>query len=749
MMQQLQFVEQLMSHRIAKQFVVCGLALACWSSVAEGVDWPQEIEAPEGTIVVYQPQPERLEGNLLSGRAAIALEIKGQSEPIFGAMWFEARIDTDREAGTAVVRDVQVTDVRWPDSKDAQEQRFTQIVESAVPPTGFEISLPELTASLATSERERESLEDLRHDPPEILFADELAVLLLYDGEPRFSPVEDSPYERVLNTPFLVVRNTRSKTCYLSSGTLWYRAQDPLGPWTHTTSPPADLVQMLPPPESDEPTPEVPPAIVVATLPTELIVTDGKPKWTSLEGGEVLFVENTETPWLRELSTGNMYVLLSGRWFRAKSQDGPWAFVPADELPKSFSDIPPASNIGGVRTSVAGTPEAEEAVLDSYIPQTAAIERSETKLEVEYDGAPEFEKIPGTSVAYAVNTGAQVLEVGGRYYAVDNAVWFTSAKATGPWVVADEIPQEEISEIPPSSPVYNTTYVQIYESTPEVVYVGYRPGYLWSYPCYGVPVYGTGWYYRPYWGRWYYPRPPTWGFHVGYNPWTGWNFGVSWSNGFFSFGMSWGGGWGGSHYRPWGCCGGGWYGGGYRRPVIINTGDINIGNTINAGNRVNVGNRIGNQTTINRPRTTNIYNRPENRARNADRTTVQRDLKQARASRDRANNVYADRSGAVARRDGDDWQVRDQGQWKPADSRPTTRPADAGSRVPSTGQTQPQTRPSEITRPSTRPSTTRPSTRPSTPQINRSDLNRAHSARQMGHSRQMSRPMPSGGMRRR
>lgn len=716
------------------------------AGAAAAVDWPQEIDAPEGTIVVYQPQPERLEGNVLEGRAAIQLVLKSKSEPIFGAMWYEARIDTDREAGTAWVRSLQVTDVRWPDSKDASEQRFTQIVESAVPANGFEISLEQLTASLATAERERESLADLKNDPPAIVFSDGLAVLLLYDGEPRFSPVEDSPYERVLNTPFLVVRNSKTGNCYLSSGTLWYQARDPLGPWTHTESPPSDLVQMLPPPDNDEPAPRVPPAIMVATEPTELIVSDGAPKWTSLAGGQILYVENTETAWLRELPTGNMYVLLSGRWYRSKTEDGPWTFVPADELPTAFSEIPPASDIGGVRTSVAGTEEAEEAMLDAEIPQTAAIKRSEAKLDVEYDGAPEFEKIPGTKVAYAVNTGAQVLEVGGRYFAVDNGVWFTSAKATGPWVVADEIPQDEISEIPPSSPVYNTTYVHVYESTPEVVYVGYRPGYMWSYPCYGVPVYGTGWYYPPYWGSWYYPRPPTWGFHVGYNPWTGWNFGMSWSNGFFSFGMSWGGGWGGSHYRPWGCCGGGWYGGGYRGPVIINTGDINIGNTINAGNRVNAGNRIGN-ANIDHSRTSNIYNRPENRARVADASMVQKDLKQARASRDRTNNVYADRSGAVARRDGDQWQVRDQGQWKPADSRPATRPSVEPSTRPATRPSiEPSTRPSS--RPAMQPSTG-PSARPSTPQINHSDLNRAHSARQMGHSRQMARPMPGGGGARR
>jgi hypothetical protein len=480
-----------------------------------------------------------------------------------------------------------------------------------------------------------------------------------------------------------------------------------------------------------------------------------------------MYVQNTESPWLRELSTNNMYVLLSGRWYRAKSTNGPWTFVRSDELPASFASIPPASEIGGLRSSVAGTEEADEAVLDAQVPQTAAIKRSEAKLTVEYDGSPKFEKIAGTSVSYAINTGAQVLQISGRYYAVDNGVWFTSGAATGPWVVADNIPKEEIDKIPPSSPVYNTTYVNVYESTPEVVYVGYTPGYMWSYPYYGVPVYGTGWRYPPYWGGAYYPRPPTWGFNVGYNPWTGWNFGLSWSNGFFSFGMSWGGGYH-NNYRPWGCCNG-WYGGGRQGPVIINTGDINIGNNVNIGNRNTIGNRINRDTTINRNnRNNNIYNRGDNRTRNADKATAMKGLKEARPASNRANNVFADKNGNVARRANDTWEARENGQWKASDISQETRDKAAQARVNATPEQRERataavqdrttaeqrqqatsaarqrdsatTRPAQTSRPAA--PATRPATRPATPSRNldHSSLNRANQARQRGATRQAARP---------
>ena len=696
---------------------------------ANAIEWPQEVTAKEGNIVVYQPQPESLDGNILQGRAAMSLELIDRDEPIFGAFWFSARIDTSAE--NATVRDIKVTQVRWPESTKADEQRFTEVVEKSIGTSSFTISMERLSASLANAKQEKQSLENIKNDAPNIIFRQQLTVLLSYDGSPQFREIENSPYERALNTPFAVARNKQTKKMYLSSGTFWYTADNPMGPWQVTEYPPEDLVKMLPKPEDAvAKSSATAPAVIAVKIPTELVATDGKPKWKSLTEGKLLYVSNTETAWIREVSSGDMYLLLSGRWFQAKKEAGPWAFVRADKLPASFNDIPPESDIGGLRVSVAGTTEADQAMLDAQIPQTAAIKRSEAKLIVEYDGEPKFDAIPGTKVAYAVNTATQVLKINGEFYAVDNAVWFVAPAAKGPWKVADNIPTDEIAKIPPSSPVYNTTYVEIYDSTPEVVYVGYTPGYMWSYPYYGVPVYGTGWYYPPYWGRYYYPRPPTWGLHVGYNPWTGWNVGVSWSNGFFSVGVGWSAGWG-NHYYPGRCCGG-YYGGGYRRPVVINTGDINIGNSVSIGNRTNISNKVARNNNIsgNRVGKNNLYNRPENRVRNADASKINSNFKQATHNKNRANNVFADKNGNVARDLNGEWQSRDKGNWTPA---PATR-----ERV-ETGLNN-----RDISQPVTLPS--RPNTELNRPnnmnrQMNnrnfdRESLNRSRNARQHGMARE-------------
>ena len=183
---------------------------------------------------------------------------------------------------------------------------------------------------------------------------------------------------------------------------------------------------------------------------------------------------------------------------------------------------------------------AEDAVLDAQVPQTAAVALGPADVDVAYDGEPEFEPVAGTDLEYATNTGAAVLQSDRQYYLVEDGVWYVSDTPNGPWQVSAYRPAT-VNAIPPTSPVYNVKYVYIYDRTPDVVYVGYTPGYLGSYVYYNTVVYGTGWYYRPWvTPYYYYPRPSTWGYHVSYNPWYGWGFGLSWDWGWPDYGSYYG-----------------------------------------------------------------------------------------------------------------------------------------------------------------------------------------------------------------
>jgi hypothetical protein len=738
--------------------------LACSVTFAEEGAWPREIESKAGTVVIYQPQPDSFEGNIIKARAAVSVTLKDQTDPRFGAVWLTARVSTDRDDRTAVIEDVKIDGVRFPEATEEHAAKLTAFLEQEIPKWDLTISLDRLLTSLEISDSVQSEAEQLNNDPPKIFFVDHPAVLITIDGAPELRAVEDANYMRVINTPFMIVLDTVSTRYYLDGGEIWYIAADVMGPWQKIDDPPAGIVALRPeaPPDS-QPPPDDPseeeeprdtriPEIVIATEPTELIVSDGEPKYTPLSGTDLLYLSNSESDVLMEIASQRYFVILSGRWYAGKPVDGPWSYVPADELPASLGKIPPESDMGHLLVWVPGTDEAKDAVMDNQIPQTAAIKRSEAHLTVTYDGKPQFEKIEGTSMKYAANTATSVIQVGKKYYACDNAVWFVADDALGPWIVADEIPKE-IYTIPASSPVYNVKYVYIYDSTPDVVYVGYYPGYTGSYVYQGTVVYGTGYYYPAWTGTYYYARPSTWGFSVRWNPWWGWSFGLSYSNGPFTFHIGFGrGGW-------WGPRGWRGYRRGYHRGWH---------HGYRAGARA--GYRAG-QRSAHR---SNMYNRPENKARNADRPNrANRPAAQPAPGRD--NNVLTDRNGDVYRKTDDGWQKREGNDWKNSDV--------AGDRSrPAAGEGRPESRPEGATRPSTggggrpdagtRPSTggstgdlSRPSTgagssdrsRPSTggSSFERSgssksggqQLNRDYNNRQRGSSRTQNYQRSSGGSR--
>ena len=704
-------------------FVLLFIGISAQSLAA---DWPQQLTADSGAVlVIYQPQVEEFTGNSLEARAAVSVKETPDAAPVFGAIWIKARIDTNRDTRTAVLRSLEVSDVRFADASEENKEKLAQWIESEVSGSSFAFSVDQLLADLDQSQVS-EVEADLKHDAPKIMLSKEPALLVSIDGDPVFKEIEGSSYERVVNTPFLIVKDGRKFYLYIGSNA-WYEGLDVTGPWEYVANVPSDIAGLVEPAEENSDSVDnTNLKIIVATEPTELIVSDGDPSWTPIEGMNLLYMDNTDSSVFLELESQQYYIMMSGRWFRGGGLPGEitWEHVPNDELPKPFSDIPEDSPSGDVLSQVAGTQQARDAVLDNTIPQTAAINRDDTSFSVKYDGDPDFAPIEDIGVEYAQNTSQSVFKYGNQYFGCKDGVWYVSNSPNGPWAVATEIP-EAIYNIPTSNPHHNVTYVKVYDVTPEVVYVGYTPGYYGSYYYSGTVIYGSGWYYNPWYGPWYYPRYPTWGFHVRYNPRYGWSFGISWTNGPFRFTFGTGGAWWGvGGFRPYPRP---YVRGGYRKTNI----NVNINNNINIGR----GDRPGT-----RP---NIYDRPENRARNAERpATADR---RARPADGVQNDVLTDRAGDVYRKDADgNWNRRDSnGNWSKADN--LDRPA-AGNRPSTQPATQPSTRdyqrPSQTpsTRPSTQPSYSRPSNTATRPQLERDYSSRQHGAARTNNYQHRSRP---------
>jgi hypothetical protein len=538
--------------------------------------WPREVKTSAGTITVYQPQLDTWDGATLAFYAAFALRDKPEANPLYGVVWGEGRTVVDKDSRLVTFSGRLIRRLVLPSAPE-REKALLDVVNKEVTPLTRTIALDRLTAMLEIAEADKAAQSlTLKNDPPRIVFSYKSAILVTIDGEPVWRSIKDSKLERVLNTRVLVVRKKEDEI-FVRVFDGWMKAKSLEGPWTVEKKPPKELPAALADakasgqidlliggnPNDPKTLPSLKqegrsPVIVVATVPTELIVIEGGPNFVAIAGTGLSYVQNTTGNVFRLASDDKLYVLISGRWFRSTTFDGQWEHVANDALPEDFAKIPDDSPKENVKAAVAGTAQAKEARIANAIPEVAEVKIAEAKIDPpKIDGEPKLAPIEGTSLQYVVNTATPIIQVSpASWYALQDAVWFTGPSATGPWGVATSVPSV-IYTIPPTAPLHYVTYVRVYESTPTTVSVGYTPGYYGACVSHGTVVYGTGYYYPPYVGTVWYGPPMTYGAGVGmtFTPWTGWVFG-------FGFGWSWGSvtvGWGWGPYPWWGPVGWGYY----------------------------------------------------------------------------------------------------------------------------------------------------------------------------------------------
>ena len=542
-------------------FAFLSLCIIFLSSFANAQDWPKELSTAAGDRVkLYQPQAESFANNILKYRSAIAIVESGKTEPVFGTYWATTNTVTDGDNRNINVASLSVDNIKFPG--EVEENTVTEIktaLENQVPALHLSLDKSDLENSLSSYQEQEKLSSQFNNSAPKVIYSNKPAILVLIDGSPKLQTSSNLGVETVVNSPYTIVKNNDG-LFYLYGGKRWYTAASATGPYSYTSNIPSNLTKIEDAvneaaknnnnSENNTVTDNTIPNIIVSTEPAELIQSNGEANFSPVEGTGLLFVKNSSNDIFMDIHSQQFFVLLSGRWYRAPNLNSRWEYIAADKLPADFAKIPEGSSKDNVLASVAGTNAAEEAVMDAQIPQTAKVNRKTASLNVTYDGDPEFENISGTSLKYAINSSTTVLKLRGVYYAVDNGIWFQSSSSTGPWSVSTTRP-EDVDRIPASYPVYNSKYVYIYDVTPDYVYMGYTPGYLNTYIYGPTVVYGTGYYYRPWYRHYYYPRPYTWGFAMNYNPWMGWGIGFNYSFGWFNLGF---------YSQPWGYYGGGYYG---------------------------------------------------------------------------------------------------------------------------------------------------------------------------------------------
>ena len=507
--------------------VLALVLLSAGSVSAQDPGWPRKLVKPGGTVIIYQPQVDDWQNFTdIKWREAFQMTPTGGKE-VVGAATFEATTEVNTDTHTVFLFNIKTLNTYFPSQDPATSAQLDQLFRTFVPLT-LNASLDRIVAYVPKPESVK--TVDLKNDPPFIFVSYSPAILLGVDGEPVLSDISKTDLKYVVNTTWPLFFDKSQSQYYLLVNNIWLSASDLHGPWVRVTKLSkefsklpdsgrfADVKRMVPAPQVANP---IIPQIFYSTVPAEVVLFDGRPNYTEIPGTQLVYANNTDSPVFVYSPTQTYYYLAAGRWFSAKSLTGPWTFASLS-LPADFAKIPLSSPASAILASVPGTSQAKDAVLIAQIPTVMVLNptTAAAQAKVEYTGTPQFVPIEGTTLLYASNTPDKVIQVGDLYYLCLQGVWFMSASPQGPWSTASSVPQV-IYTIPPSSPVYNVTYVTQVTTSSGYVQSSYTAGYLGAFvmgaAVGAIVTSGTGYYYPPYIGYppyaypVYHPYPTAYG----------------------------------------------------------------------------------------------------------------------------------------------------------------------------------------------------------------------------------------------
>ncbi len=549
-------------------------------SAAEQITYPRTVELPGGTVTIHHPSVSDWQDfEVLSACVPVVITPTGASTSWTGSVKVQGKTEIRYEERIVLLSDMRpvtaVADESLPEAMQSLKDfpAAYALLQDAMKQARQSISLEYLLRALP--EDFADSLVKPTHEqndePPRIIISETPAVLMLLDGPPRAAAIRDSNLEIVVNTDWTVFHHKVNDRWYVIFGEYWLQNNSLSGgTWQVADILPVDfenlsagngwegMAKILPPKQTNR----VPPPFKLSYEPAELVLFDGPPEMQSLSGTNLQFANNSDHDLF--LLNGRYYLLLAGSWFTTQDLSRRWNAV--EQLPDAFAKIPPDSDKAYVLSMVPGTEESRIAIIEAAMPRTQSVARDGGDgLQVSYDGEPHFVNISGTPLYRADNTNKQVLRHNNFYYLCQDAAWYRSASATGPWRPAIEIPSE-VSNIPPDDPAYNVTFVKMgnfdnntgrqayihtygYSGTytadkglrksdgPQASGEFYDPTYdprargwgywgAYGYGGYGYGGYG-GYYPRYGYGSRYYPNRGAWGYGGYYDPFWGYPMSTS------------------------------------------------------------------------------------------------------------------------------------------------------------------------------------------------------------------------------
>src|SRR5262249_7294109 len=141
-------------------------------------------------LVMYPPQVENWASfRTVVARVAVAFSRNPKEAPMVGSFRVSAETSVEQAARTVLLTQIRITDARFPALDSTQTRELVTEIRRVLPGDGFAVSLDRMLANLR---RNQAGLKDtpVSNEPPAIFVSQKLAILVLLDGAPIWSPIK-------------------------------------------------------------------------------------------------------------------------------------------------------------------------------------------------------------------------------------------------------------------------------------------------------------------------------------------------------------------------------------------------------------------------------------------------------------------------------------------------------------------------------------------------------------------------------
>ena len=196
--------------------------------------WPREAENNGTKLVYYQPQVDDWKDyKEISARVAFSLTPK-DGKQVLGVASLKAETLVDKDNRSAFIKNLQVTDVRFPALDEKKIPEMEKLFKETLPKSGDPISVDRILADLSQTKSPSKGIV-VKNDPPAIFYSTNPAILVIVQGEPVLVPVEKTDIQYVVNTNWDLFFNKATKDYYLLAENVWLTSKKIEGKWAKIT----------------------------------------------------------------------------------------------------------------------------------------------------------------------------------------------------------------------------------------------------------------------------------------------------------------------------------------------------------------------------------------------------------------------------------------------------------------------------------------------------------------------------------